>query len=70
MDKVIKDLVELSSEGKKDMLITRNRKGNITLNYVSDSQLINKEDIIGAINLEVYNTYEDIKEEIESMLDN
>ncbi|GIM32979.1 hypothetical protein [Paraclostridium bifermentans] len=69
MEKIIKELVELASEGQKDMLIVRGKRDGLTLNFVSDKPVIDEEYIVGEINLEVYNTYEDIKEEIESMLE-
>ena len=68
MEKIIKELVEMANEGQDKMLLVYNQNGEVSLNFVSDKPCIPDECIIGEINLEVYNTYEDIKEEIGDML--
>lgn len=69
MKNIINDLIELANEGKKEMLIcyTKDFK-ELTLSNIWDKSLIDEEYIVGTINLEVYNTYEDIVEEINQML--
>ena len=67
MDKIIKDLVELASEGIKEIQLVLNLEGKLSIHYAWDR--IPSEYVIGDINLEVYNTYEDIKEEIKYMIE-
>ena len=67
MDKIINDLVELANEGKKVMVLALNLKGKLTINDVWDK--VPQEYVIGEIDLETYNTYDDIKEEIKYMLE-
>lgn len=69
MEKIIKELVEMANEGQKNMLVVYNKNNELSLNYVSDKSIIDDEYIIGEIDLEVYNTYEDIKEELENMME-
>lgn len=69
MEKIIKELVEMANEGQKNMLVVYNKNNELSLNYVSDKSVIDDEYIIGEIDLEVYNTYEDIKEELENMME-
>ena len=67
MDKIIKDLVELASEGIKEVQLVLNLEGKLSIHSLWDR--VPSEYVIGDINLEVYNTYEDIKEEIKYMLE-
>ena len=67
MDKIIKDLVELASEGIKEVQLVLNLEGRLSIHFLWDR--VPNEYVIGDINLEVYNTYEEIKEEIKYMLE-
>ncbi|WP_317412658.1 hypothetical protein [Clostridium baratii] len=68
MEKIIKELVELANEKCKEVLVVYNKKGELSLNYVTDRPGIPKGYIVGSIDLEIYRTYEDIEEELNSMI--
>lgn len=69
MEKLINELVEMAEEGYDEILLVRNKKFNsIGIYFTEDEKVIPKEYIIGTLDLLVYNTYDDIKEEIESMI--
>lgn len=71
MEKIMNELVELANEGKKEMLVSYKKDmKDITINNTCDRILIDDKFIIGTIDLETYNTYEDIKEELEYMIEN
>ena len=67
MDEIINDLVELASEGIKEVQLVLNLRGRLSIHFAWDK--VSSEYVIGNINLEAYNTYEEIKEEIKYMLE-
>lgn len=69
MEKLINELVEMAREGEKEVLIAYNLKGELSIyeNYQID--YIDENLQVGVIDLEAYNTKEDIKEELEDMLE-
>ena len=67
MDEIINDLVELASEGIKEVQLVLNLRGRLSIHFACDK--VSSEYVIGNINLEAYNTYEEIKEEIKYMLE-
>ncbi len=68
MEKIIKDLVEMANEGEQEVLIAYNKNNSLGIYDKYQVDYIDESYQIGLINLEVYSTYEDIKEEIEDML--
>ena len=69
MKKLINELVEMANEGYDEILLVYNKKFNsIGIYFTEDEKVIPKEYIIGTLDLSVYNTFDDIKEELESML--
>lgn len=68
MEKIIKDLVEMANEGEQEVLIAYNKNNSLGIYDKYQVDYIDESYQRGLINLEVYSTYEDIKEEIEDML--
>ena len=70
MEKLINELVEMAENGYDEILLVWNKKFNcIGIYFIEDEKVIPTDYIIGTLDLSIYNTYDDIKEEIESMLE-
>ena len=70
MEKLINELVEMSNEGYEEVIIAWDKNfSNISVNLLENKKTIPEEYIIDTLDLSVYNSYDDIKEEIESMLE-
>ena len=67
-DKIVNELVELASEGKKSMLVNYNLAWELSISETNQEKYIDDIYVIGTIDLEAYNTFDDIKEEVEFML--
>lgn len=69
MEKLINELVEMANEGYEEVIIAWNKNfSNISVNLLENKKAIPEEYIIDTLDLSVYNSYNDIKEEIESMI--
>ena len=69
MEKLINELVEMANEGYEEVIIAWNKNfSNISVNLLENKKAIPEEYIIDTLDLLVYNSYNDIKEEIESMI--
>lgn len=68
-NKIIKELVEMYQEGVKSVLIAYNKNNNLSIYEPHQVDYIEKSYQVGILNLEIYNTYEDIKKEIIYMLE-
>lgn len=69
MEKLINELVEMAREGEKEVLIAYNLKEELSIYESYQIDYIDENFQVGLIDLEVYSTYEDIKEELEYMLE-
>lgn len=69
MEKLINELVEMAKNGEMEVLIAYNLKGQLGIYEKYQVDYIDKNFQVGLIDLEVYSTYEDIKEELEYMLE-
>lgn len=70
MEKLINELLEMAEEGYAEILLAWDKTfKHITIYFIEDMKVIPSEYIIGTLDLSVYNTFDDIKEEIESMLE-
>ena len=70
MEKLINELVEMANEGYEEVIIAWDKNfSNISVNLLENKKTIPEEYIIGTLDLSIYNSYDDIKEEIESMLE-
>ena len=69
MEKLINELVEMAREGEKEVLIAYNLKGELSIEEGYQVNYIDENLQVGVIDLEAYNTKEDIKEELENMLE-
>ena len=70
MEKLINELVEMANEGYEEVIIAWDKNfSNISVNLLEDKKAIPEEYIIGTLDLSVYNSYDDIKEEIEAILE-
>lgn len=67
-DKVANKLFELAQEGDKNALLVYNFNWELSLNLVSDKPYIDDVYIIGVIDLRIYNTLDDIEEEMRSLI--
>ena len=68
-NQIINELVEMHQEGVKSVLIAYNKNNNLSIYEPYQVDYIEKSYQIGILNLEIYNTYEDIKKEIIYMLE-
>ena len=69
MKKLINQLLEMAEEGYEEILLAWDKTFNsVGIYFTEDEKVIPKEYIIGTLDLSVYNTFADIKEEIESMI--
>lgn len=69
MEKLTNELVEMANEGVKEVLIAYNLNGELSVEHMYQIDYIDKNLQVGTIDLEVYNTCEDIKEELNCMLE-
>lgn len=69
MKSLVNELVEMAREGEKEVLIAYNLKGDLSVYDRYQVDYIDESFQVGTIDLEAYNTKEDIKEELESMLE-
>lgn len=70
MKKILKELIEMSKEGSKEVGIAYNKNNEVSIYDIYSYQYIEDDFKIGTLNLEVYNTYKDIEKEIEWMIEN
>lgn len=70
MKKILKELVEMSKEGSKEVGIAYNKNNKVSIYDIYSYEYIEGDFKIGTLNLEVYNTYKDIEKEIEWMIEN
>lgn len=70
MKKILKELVEMSKEGSKEVGIAYNKNNEVSIYDIYSYEYIEDDFKIGTLNLEVYNTYKDIEKEIEWMIEN
>lgn len=68
-NQIINELVEMHQEGVKSVLIAYNKNNNLSIYEPYQVDYIEKSYQVGILNLEIYNTYEDIKKEIIYMLE-
>ena len=69
MEKLINELVEMANEGYEEVIIAWDKNfSNISVNLLDNKKAIPEEYIIDTLDLSIYNSYNDIKEEIESMI--
>ena len=69
MEKLINELVEMAEEGYEEVIIAWDKNfNNISVNLLENKKAIPEEYIIDTLDLSIYNSYNDIKEEIESMI--
>ena len=69
MEKLINELVEMANEGYEEVIIAWDKNfNNISVNLLENKKAIPEEYIIDTLDLSVYNSYNDINEEIESMI--
>ena len=69
MEKLINELLEMVEEGYEEVIIAWDKNfNNISVNLLENKKAIPEEYIIDTLDLSVYNSYNDIKEEIESMI--
>ena len=69
MEKLINELLEMAEEGYEEVIIAWDKKfNNISVNLLENKKAIPEEYIIDTLDLSIYNTYDDIKDEIESMI--
>ena len=70
MEKLINELLKMAEEGYEEVIIAWDKNfNNISVNLLENKKAIPEEYIIDTLDLSVYNSYNDIKEEIESMLE-
>lgn len=69
MEKLINELMEMASEGAREVLIAYNLNGELSVEHMYQVDYIDKNLQVGTIDLEAYNTCEDIKEELNYMLE-
>lgn len=69
MNNIISEIVEMAKEGVKEVLIAYNLKGELSICETYQVDYVDENLQVGTIDLEAYSTYEDIKEELENMLE-
>ena len=69
MEKLINELVEMARDGEGEVLIAYNFKGELSIYEGYQVNYIDKNLQVGVIDLDIYSTKDDIKEELEYMLE-
>lgn len=69
MERLVNNLVKMARDGEGKVLIAYNFKGELNVYEGYQVNYIDKNLQLGTIDLDIYSTKEDIKEELESMLE-
>ena len=69
MERLVNNLVKMARDGEGEVLMAYNLKGELSIYEGYQVNYIDKNLQVGLIDLDIYSTYEDIKEELEYMLE-